>query len=553
MHRITRALSLAMLSLALGTARPAAGAQSSDEQLAGEVDALAAMRLQEPGAVGFSVAVARGGRMLLAKGYGLADLEHDVAADAETSFRIGSVTKQFTAAAIMRLLEQGKLSLDDELTRYYPDYPTQGHTVTIRHLLTHTSGIKSYTGVGEFWETGAARDLSADELLAYVDDADFDFTPGQQFKYSNTGYYMLGAIIEQASGVPYCEYLQNEFFTRLGLGRTRCDSNADIIPNRAQGYGLEDGKLVNDGLISMSNAGAAGMIISTAHDLVTWGMALIGGEVVGAESLEQMITPIILPSGASTGYGFGLKRGETRGHRTIGHGGGVFGFSAMLVHVPDEDLHIAVIANVFGEGTAQLLARDIAAAAFGADESVADLTPSEEDVARFSGLYALEGMDREAKIFEQDGYLFMQPTGQRVTKLLYQGRGEFRVSHEPSIRIVFDPESGQDFVLHQGGGRVKGGRLSLVDLAPSADDVARFGGTYFLERFNIEAKIFEQDGRLFMQPAGRPPTRLLYQGEGEFRSSSDASIRIAFEAGHGPDLVLHQGGRKVKGSRRSDD
>ena len=554
MHRSIRLPFFALLSLAvtsLGTSRPANATQISDEQFVSDVEALVADRLQEPGSVGFSVAIARGGEMIHAEGYGRADIEHDIAADAETIFRIGSITKQFTAAAIMRLVEQGKLSLEDDITRYLPDFPTRGHTVTIRHLLTHTSGIKSYTAVDDFWRTGAALELSVDEVLAYVPDMGFNFVPGQQFKYSNTGYYILGSIIEKASGVPYCQFLQDGFFTPLSLSGTRCDSNADIIPHRAQGYGFEDGKLVNDRLLDMRNTGGAGMLVATARDLVEWKMALIGGDVVSSESLEQMITPTILPGGESTGYGFGLNPGAFRGHRAIMHGGGVFGFSALLVYFPDDDLYIAVLANVFGDRPAQSLARDIATAAFGLTESIADLIPSAEDILQFSGMYDLQDGNLQVRIFERDGYLFMQPTGEPAIKLLYQGAGEFRPSRDTSIKIIFDPVSGPDFVLDQGGRQERGIRQSIIDLSPSAEDIQQFSGTYVLQRVDLEVKIFEQDGYLFLQPTGRSATRLLYQGQGEFRASDDPATKITFDPSSGQDFVLHQGGGQVRGVRQS--
>jgi D-alanyl-D-alanine carboxypeptidase len=320
--------------------------------------------------VGFSVAVAGDGEVIISKGYGLAEVEHDVANDAETMFRVGLVTKQFTAAGILRLAEQGKISLDDNISDYFPAFPVRGNTITIRHLLSHTSGIKSFTGVSDFWEKSQGHDLDIEQLLAFVSDLDFDFTPGDQYKYSNTGYLMLGAIIEQVSGMSYCQFLSEEFFKPLGLKRIRCDSNRAIIHNRAQGYSFETGELTSDVLQSVNNYGGAGQIIASANDLIRWNMALMHGRVISPASLEAMTHPTILPSGQSTGYGFGFNLGEFRGHRAVTHSGGVFGFSAMLVCFPDEDLYISVLSNVFGGKAvaAQSLVRDIAAIVFGIEK-----------------------------------------------------------------------------------------------------------------------------------------------------------------------------------------
>ena len=452
------------LSLAMtlpGLASTAIAAPPTDKQLVEEVDALVSKTLQEPGGVGLSIAIARGGKIILARGYGLAEVEHDVSANAETTFRIGSLTKQFTAAALMRLIEQDKISLDDELSAYLPDFPTQSHTVTIRHLLTHTSGIKSYTGVDEFWQTGATRELSPEELLAYVKDKKFDFEPGSKFLYNNTAYYMLGPIIESVSGMSYCEFLQSEFFGPLGLDRTRCDSNTELIANRAQGYRLVEEQLANDGLMGMANPGAAGMLLSSAQDLVKWSMALMNHKVVSADSLTLMTTPTVLPDGESTGYGFGLMMGDLDGHCRISHGGGIFGFNSSLAYFPDDDLYVAVISNSESASSSRL-GNDIVRAALGIKDEVADLLVSPEIMRQFSGTYILEQFQLEAQIFEKDGQLFLQATGQPELRLLYQGKGEFRAQIDTSIKVVFEMRGDSDrsptFTLHQSGMKVKANR-----------------------------------------------------------------------------------------------
>src|SRR5690349_14259928 len=212
---------LAVLAAALATT--AAHAQDT-RALVRYVDSVANAAVAEHRTAGVSVAVVRNGRTVLAKGYGYADLENDVPATPETVYRIGSVTKQFTAAAIMRLMEQGKLSLDDTIQKFLPNFPTQGNRVTVRHLLNHTSGIKSYTSLGPKWARVMRIDLATDSLVALFANEPFDFKPGDAWRYDNSGYFLLGMIIEKISGKTYGQYLRDEFFTPLGLkGTIYCD------------------------------------------------------------------------------------------------------------------------------------------------------------------------------------------------------------------------------------------------------------------------------------------------------------------------------------------
>src|SRR5436190_23132885 len=354
-------------------------APPTDTEIVSKVDAIVAEALQKPGAVGVSVGVARKGQVIVAKGYGLADVELEVPANKDTMFRIGSVTKQFTAAAIMRFVEQGRLSLDDDLSKYLPDFPMQGNTVTIRQLLTHTSGIPSYTEQDE-WYKLIPQELANDELLAMVKGKPFDFKPGEQHKYNNTAYYMLGMIIEKISGKTYAEHMEAEFFKPLGLERTCYGFNTPIIKNRARGYGATDGQLENAPHLGMSQPFAAGSLLSTGEDLVKWSMALTRGKVVTPESFAMMSTPTILPSGENTHYGFGLEIAEWEGRPAIQHGGGIHGFNSMLVYLPSEDVHIAVICNS-PAGSGRIL-NDIAQEVVGIEKIVAKDVPIAPDLMK---------------------------------------------------------------------------------------------------------------------------------------------------------------------------
>lgn len=445
-----------LLSLALAAvfAAPLALAQPpSDSELALKVDAVVAKTLAEPGAAGLSVAVARADKVILAKGYGMADVELSVPAGADSIFRIGSVTKQFTAAAVMRLVEAGKISLDAPVQTYVPDFPVKEWPVTVRHLLTHTSGIWSYTDDEKFMERDSSLELTPTELIATFAERPLEFEPGTKFHYSNSAYYLLGAVVEKASGKPYARYVQEDLFAPLGLSHSRYESNAEIIPGRAQGYTLKEGKLANDKAIGADVPGAAGSLLSTASDLVRWEIALSdgGGKVVKPESYTQMTTSAVLADGKETGYGFGLGINKWEGHRRVSHGGGIFGFTSMLLTLPDDGITVAVLSNSDAMNPGKV-ADSVARLALGlAVFEPKDLAMSPADVARFSGEFAFDGIPLEIRFFERGGQFWAQATGQKEARLLYQGEGEFRASFDAAVKFVFVKDSADSFVLHQGG------------------------------------------------------------------------------------------------------
>lgn len=465
------ALSLSLsFSYALAADENASHIIPGDEELIAAIDRIAERTLAQPGGVGLSVAVARGDDILLEKGYGIAEAEHDVPVSEKTMFRIGSVTKQYTAAAIMRLSEQGKLALDDELSKYLPEFPTQGHVVTIRHLLNHTSGIVSYTNLGLEWMKVWPLELTHEQMLDLFKDKPFEFSPGEKWAYNNSGYYLLGMIIERVLGKSYAEYLDEAFFKPLGLERTRYDSNAELIRHRAQGYRFENGKLANDRLIGMSQPGAAGGLIATAGDMVRWQQALTTGRVVSEESFAHMTTPCTLANGEKTSYGFGLVMDTFEGHQRVHHSGGIFGFNSTLVWFPQQQLHIAVISNSEMISTGKVV-EAIARVALGVPVAeIQDITPSAAEIKRFVGEYVLEKLNLHVRIFEHDGRLKAQATGQPIITMLYQGNGEFRADFDTDVKIIFPPADknaaddadqapAASFVLHQNGAVVTARRV----------------------------------------------------------------------------------------------
>lgn len=274
--------------------------------LVAKIDSLAAATLVDGRVSGFSIGVKRGGDLLLAQGYGLADLENQVPAGPHTVYRIGSITKQFTAAAIVQLAERGVLDLEDPLTKFWPDYPTQGHNPTIRHLLTHTSGVRSYPSDDTPLET-LPLDLSDAELRAVIEAEPFDFPPGEAHRYSNAGYVLLGMIVAASSGETYEGYLQNHIFDPIGLSRTSVCDTQRVTPGAARGYELEDDELRNASFMSMTHAGAAGALCSSVFDLISWASELTSGQVVDTAGYETMVTPAVLSDGTEVPYGFGLR------------------------------------------------------------------------------------------------------------------------------------------------------------------------------------------------------------------------------------------------------
>lgn len=322
-------------------------AKLGDDEVKRRVGAVIDEIATHPEFVGLSVAVARGDRLIVDRGYGIADLEWNAPVDASTIFRIGSMTKQFTAAAILKLVEQGKLGLDDPLSRYVPEFDTGGRVVTIRQMLNHTSGIPEHTTQPGFFAKLAPLNLSDAELLQLVSGKPFDFEPGAGWRYSNTNYYLLGMVIAKASGRPYAAFMQDEFFTPLGLAHTRYGSESEIIPHRAQGYAFDPntGSHSNDAAISMNTPGAGGALVSSAGDLVRWQIALTNGRAIRPASFEQMIASPVQMEQSTALYGFGLMVDHRDGQRVITHGGGINGFGGVLSWLPDSGLRVAVISN----------------------------------------------------------------------------------------------------------------------------------------------------------------------------------------------------------------
>lgn len=305
------------------------------------------------GLASVSIGIRRAGMRDVTRSYGFADLENDVRATPHTVYRIGSLTKQFTAAATMRLVERGTLGLDDTLAALIPGCPAHVRHITVEQLLTHTSGIKNYTEIPAFAEK-SRLDLTQSQLGELIANEPLEFVPGERYKYSNSGYFLLGVIIEQVSGKPYHQFMQEEVFTPLGLLETYYLDNYRIIKRRAHGYDIFQGYMVNSGYVSMTSPFAAGALGSTVVDLLEWQTALLGGRVIGLESLTRMATPARLADGTRTAYGFGMETSGLDGRPRLSHGGTINGFRSQLAYYPDEGAIVVVLCNNGGADVEQI-------------------------------------------------------------------------------------------------------------------------------------------------------------------------------------------------------
>lgn len=339
-----------------GASRPVESGKA--ESVSAGVDDLVSQFMKRHHIQGASVAVVRDGKAVLTRSYGLANAEHRVPASEDTVYQLASVTKTFTAGAVMMLVNDGKLSLDARITDRLPDLPKAWETVTVRHLLNHTSGIKSYTSVQGFNET-PSKNYTPREILDLVATAPMEFAPGEKWRYSNTGYVLLGMIIEKATGKPYGESMAERFFKPLGMTRTRANDLRVVIPNRAQGYRWDGKELRNAEPVSPTQPFAAGMLVSTVGDLVKWEAALANHAILDEPTLKLMWTPARLSDGKEAGYGFGWEVNKVNGHRKVSHGGAIPGFSTELARYPDDKLTVIVLTNADG-GRADALARGVA-------------------------------------------------------------------------------------------------------------------------------------------------------------------------------------------------
>ncbi|HUR57249.1 MAG TPA: serine hydrolase [Opitutaceae bacterium] len=500
-----------------------------------------------------SVLVAKDGNVLFAESAGWANLEWKIAHTPATKFRIGSVTKQFTAACILLLAERGKLSVDDPLGKFVPTAPETWQPVTLRQLLSHTGGIPSFTDVPDY-ATLKLRPQTPAQTMAAVAGKPLEFTPGERYRYSNTGYTLLGWIIEVVSGQSYAAFLRENIFQPLAMNDSGCDSNTDVIPQRAAGYVRGPNGPVNAPYIDMHVPHAAGAIYSTPADLLRWTQALFGGKLLAAASLEQMTTPV------KNNYAFGLDVRTTKGRKVISHGGGIEGFNSHLSYYPDNQVTVAVLANINGPYAGEL-ATHLAALAFGETVTlIAERKEIELPLAvlqKYVGVYELNPGTRDT-IRLVDGRLTSQFTLQGPLPMFPESEKTFFLKAADAQKEFVIDEQGRVTALlhHQNGTTQKAVRISDTVVDRQSVTLPRavletYVGLYEI-RPGAGLTVTLEGHQLMGQPIRGPKMPLLAEAEGKFYfATADAQVEfVKDDAGTITHAMLGGGGRSTKAVRK---
>ncbi|TYA86779.1 serine hydrolase domain-containing protein [Seonamhaeicola marinus] len=357
---------------------------------------------------GASVLIGKKGKILYSKGFGLANQEWHTPITNETVFQIGSLTKPITALCILQLVEKGKLSLEDSIQKFIPYFPSKDYTITIEHLLTHTSGIKEYLSLNHQNPFILRSDLESTEIIIFFKDEPLNFMPGTKFSYSNSGYFLLGVIIEKVSKLSYASYVKQNIFEACGMKNSFYGNNFKIIPNRATSYVKDNGELKKGDYWSMSIPYAAGALLSTTEDLFKWQQAVFNNKLLSKEWVTKAITKYEYSNGIISNYGYGwfLDFIDINGSKTIAHSGGISEFNSLFLYLPEEDIQVIVLSN-YGDTDVNTIAIDLAKLASG--NELASFQLNKELKESYKGTYEsiIDGEKKTIQIYELENKLVL--------------------------------------------------------------------------------------------------------------------------------------------------
>lgn len=506
---------------------------------------------------GATAIIAQKGQILYHKAFGMADLENKIPMRTEMVFRIGSISKQFTAVAILKLMEEGKISLQDEITKYIPDYPTQGYKVTIEHLLTHTSGIVSYTNMAKFGSELMTRDMKPTELIDVFKNEKFEFAPGEKWNYNNSGYFLLGYIIEKITGITYADYIEKTIFQPLGMKNSLYGSNSKLIPNRAQGYEPGPTGIQNATYLSMTLPYAAGSLMSTVNDCYIWNKALNEGKIIKRETLEKAFVPYVLKSGKKTSYGYGWSIGEIEGQKLVQHSGGINGFLTNGIYVPSKDVYIAVFSNSNAIAPIEVSQRMLQAV-LGLNKPKTIVKIDSVKAKEYTGVFENEDGDLR-KISWANGRLQSQRLGAAAFDLLMFEKDKFYFQNSPTeLYFTRDAKGAINGLLTKNITDLpqvwkptkKPFENARKEVQVAESILKTYEGEYEISS-NLKLKISVDKGTLKVSPTGQPTFELFPESDTKFFLKV-VNAQIQFfknDKGEVDRLILYQGGQEMTGKK----
>ena len=517
---------------------------AQDDKTATRIDEIVRFRVEHDDFSG-SVLVAKGDQIVFNKSYGLANIEWNIPNTTTTKFRLGSVTKQFTAAAILLLEEDGKLKLDASVKTYWPEAPRTWDNVTVFNLLTHTSGMPP---PGEQWRYAEGP---AEETIGLFRDKPLDFKPGSQYAYSNSGYVVLGYLIERLSGKSYADFLQERIFTPLEMKDTGVESNGPIITNRAAGYAKGERGILNAEYWSMPSSIGSGVVYSTTEDLLRWTRGLFGGKLLSAASLEKMTTPF------KENYGLGVEISKDKGMKVIHHGGNIQGFNCTLAYIPDEKMTVVALSNIEGESGSGIVRRLIGflrgdAVVLPHEKQEIQLT--EDALTQLVGVYEFNP-DTNFVIDLSNGKLVGHLGADEPKALLAEAPNRLFVRDiDAELRVEYDSAGTvTGLVLHQDGSEQPAKRLPDRPVVKLPEEVLlRHVGNYEIAH-GVNVVFTLEDGHLMAKPPDEPKQRLYSESENKFFFKTfNAEIEfVQGKPGQTMGLIFRNAGQVLKAARKN--
>lgn len=524
------------------------GQLPSQEEIA-KIDSLlnSTYKVDEPGGI---VAIAKNGKTIYSRAFGLANIELNVPNNSESVIQIGSITKQFTAVAILKLYEEGKLSIYDKITKYFPETSDYWDDVEIEHLLTHTSGIINLFEIPD-WMSAWTTEYTPNELLSFFKDKELLFQPGEQHNYSNSGYVLLGLIIEKASGMSYQEYLQKEIFEPNSMSQSYVADETSIIPNRSNGYQVTSSDFMNPNFINPSHYYAGGSILTSTIDLVKWSNAFLNGVIINDSLVKKATSSYILNDGNKANYGYGFTTGKKFDRKMIQHGGSTIGSNTHDLWFPDDSLYIIVLNNSIafpGSGieekynsrkTAHLLASICFHKSI---EKPKNVELSKEDFEYYQGVYE-DSKGKPRYIYRRDDKMFWTNSTGRRFEIYYLGNDTFGYKdNDNNLTFKKSGEKIIEAVLIIGDDKHYYNRtnLSLPDPKKRKDIPVelyeKIVGKYSIGVV-FKVKISKGDNAIIVDATGQEPTTFYLENDLKFYKDDEENVTIEFTKDNKENII----------------